>query len=118
MIVLIVLTMIRLHRPQGEVPGAIAILVKDGKIGYPIRAFGWADIAGKKPLETDSLVRIASMSKLVTTVAALQLYEKANSICTPSLDRSFEVKNQQFSRLGTRKNRRLSALNLRKKRSR
>ena len=61
---------------RGEVPGAIAILVKDGKIGYH-KAFGWADIASKKPLETDSLVRIASMSKLVTTVAALQLYEKS-----------------------------------------
>ena len=59
---------------RGEVPGAIAILVKDGKIGYH-KAFGWANIASKKPLETDSLVRIASMSKLVTTVAALQLYE-------------------------------------------
>ena len=29
---------------RGEVPGAIAILVKDGKIGYH-KAFGWADIA-------------------------------------------------------------------------
>ena len=59
-----------------EVPGAVGILIKDGKIGYH-KAFGWADIESKKPLKKDTLFRIASMSKLITTVAALQLFEKA-----------------------------------------
>ena len=60
-----------------EVPGAVGILIKDGKIGYH-KAFGWADIESKKPLKKDTLFRIASMSKLITTVAALQLLEKAD----------------------------------------
>ena len=30
-----------------EVPGAVGILIKDGKIGYH-KAFGWADIESKK----------------------------------------------------------------------
>ena len=59
-----------------EVPGAVVILIKDGKIGYH-KAFGWSDIESKKPLKKDTLFRIASMSKLITTVAALQLFEKA-----------------------------------------
>ena len=59
-----------------EVPGAVGILIKDGKIGYH-KAFGWADIESKKTLKKDTLFRIASMSKLITTVAALQLFEKA-----------------------------------------
>ena len=59
-----------------EVPGAVGILIKDGKIGYH-KAFGWADIESKKPLKKDTLFRMASMSKLITTVAALQLFEKA-----------------------------------------
>ncbi|MED5453749.1 MAG: serine hydrolase domain-containing protein, partial [Verrucomicrobiota bacterium] len=59
-----------------EVPGAVGILIKDGKIGYH-KAFGWADIETKKPLKKDTLFRSASMSKLITTVAALQLFEKA-----------------------------------------
>ncbi len=61
---------------RNEVPGAVGILIKDGKIGYH-KAFGWADIESKKPLKKDTLFRIASMSKLITTVAALQLFEKA-----------------------------------------
>ena len=44
-----------------EVPGAVGILIKDGKIGYH-KAFGWADIESKKPLKKDTLLRIASMS--------------------------------------------------------
>ena len=61
---------------RGEVPGAVALLMKDGKIGYH-KAFGWATVESKRPLKENSLFRIASMSKLITTVAALQLYEKA-----------------------------------------
>ena len=59
---------------RNEVPGAVAILIRKGKIGYH-KAFGWADIESKKPLEKDALFRIASMSKLITTVGALQLFE-------------------------------------------
>ena len=60
---------------RGEVPGAVAILIKNGRIGYH-KAFGWTDVATKKPLNKNSLFRIASMSKLITTVGALQVYEK------------------------------------------
>ena len=35
-----------------EVPGAVGILIKDGKIGYH-KAFGWADIESKKTLKKD-----------------------------------------------------------------
>jgi CubicO group peptidase (beta-lactamase class C family) len=62
---------------RSEVPGAVAILIKNGKIGYH-KAFGWADIDSRKPVEKRSLFRIASMSKLITTVAALQLFEKGH----------------------------------------
>ena len=69
-------TMIQGCVDRKEVPGAVGILIKDGKIGYH-KAFGWADIESKKTLKKDTLFRIASMSKLITTVAALQLFEKA-----------------------------------------
>ena len=92
---------------RGEVPGAIAILVKDGKIGYH-KAFGWADIASKKSLKKNSLIRIASMSKLVTTVAALQIYEKSRynmytelgsilpEFKNPTVLESWDEENQAF----------------------
>ena len=60
-----------------EVPGAVAILVKNGRIGY-YKSFGLADIDSQKPMGKEAMFRIASMSKLITTVAALQLYEQGH----------------------------------------
>ena len=69
-----------------EIPGAVAILLKDGQIGY-YRAFCWADLDTKKPMEKDALFRVASMSKLITTVATLQIYEKGHyDMGTPLAD--------------------------------
>ena len=62
---------------QQEVPGAVAILVKNGRIGY-FKSFGFADIDSQKPMGKTAMFRIASMSKLITTVAALQLYERGH----------------------------------------
>jgi len=62
---------------QQEVPGAVAILVKNGRIGY-FKSFGSADIDSQKPMDKAAMFRIASMSKLITTVAALQLYEQGH----------------------------------------
>jgi len=59
----------------GEVAGTVAIIARNGIIGYH-KAFGQADIAKAKPMEKSSLFRIASMSKLVTVVGALILFEK------------------------------------------
>lgn len=60
---------------SGEVAGTVAIIAKDGAIGYH-KAFGQADIAAAKPMQKNSIFRIASMSKLVTVVCALMLYER------------------------------------------
>jgi CubicO group peptidase (beta-lactamase class C family) len=62
---------------QGEVAGTVALIARDGIIGYH-KAFGQADIANNKPMERSSLFRIASMSKLMTVVGALILFEKGH----------------------------------------
>jgi CubicO group peptidase (beta-lactamase class C family) len=61
----------------GEVAGTVALIAKDGVIGYH-KAFGQADIDEGKPMEKTSLFRIASMSKLITVVGALMLYEQGH----------------------------------------
>lgn len=60
---------------NGEVAGTVALIAKDGVIGYH-KAFGQADIANQKAMEKSSLFRIASMTKLVTVVGALILFER------------------------------------------
>ena len=57
-----------------EVAGAVTLIARLGRVGH-LEAVGWRDIADRAPMETDTLFRIASMTKAVTSVAAMQLYE-------------------------------------------
>lgn len=57
-----------------EVAGAVTLVARLGRVGH-LEAVGWRDIASGAPMETDTLFRIASMTKAVTSVAAMQLYE-------------------------------------------
>lgn len=59
----------------GKLPGAVALVARNGSIVYH-RSFGYADIASKKPMQNDSIFRIASMSKAVTSVGVMILYEQ------------------------------------------
>lgn len=59
----------------GKIPGAVALIMKDGDVAYH-KSFGLADIESETPMQTDSIFRIASMTKAVTTVAAMTLYER------------------------------------------
>lgn len=53
-------------------PDRSVILVKDNKIFYN-KAFGYADVQTKKPLQTDHIFRIASQTKAITSVAVMML---------------------------------------------
>jgi CubicO group peptidase (beta-lactamase class C family) len=59
---------------QGKFSGYVFMLARDGKIA-DWRAYGWQDIAAKTPMQKDSIVRIFSMSKLITSTAVLKLME-------------------------------------------
>ncbi len=59
----------------GKLPGAVALIVRDGKTVYH-KSFGYADIASQTVMQKDSIFRIASMSKAITTVGVMQLYEQ------------------------------------------
>lgn len=59
----------------GRLAGAVMIVRRDGE-DVMLKAYGNQDQEGKVPMRTDAIFRIASMSKAVTTVAALMLYEE------------------------------------------
>lgn len=59
----------------GKLPGAVAMVVRDGQIVYH-KSFGLADIATKTPMRNDTIFRIASMTKAVTSVGVMSLYEQ------------------------------------------
>jgi CubicO group peptidase (beta-lactamase class C family) len=59
-------------RSDGLVPGAVVAIAKGGKLAY-LQAIGFQDRAKTKPMKTNSIFWIASMSKPVTSVAAMIL---------------------------------------------
>jgi CubicO group peptidase (beta-lactamase class C family) len=59
---------------RGQISGAVAMVERDGEIQYR-GAFGFADLSSKAPISEASIFRVASMSKPVTSVAALMLME-------------------------------------------
>ena len=58
-----------------ELAGAV-MLVADKQKTLAVAAVGWADIAAKKPMRTDSLFWIASQSKPMTTAALMMLVDE------------------------------------------
>jgi CubicO group peptidase (beta-lactamase class C family) len=60
---------------EGKVPGIVALVLRDGKPVYE-RAVGWADLENKKPMRMDTIFRVASHTKTLTSVAALMLIEE------------------------------------------
>src|SRR4051812_30678763 len=55
-----------------RVAGATALVSRRGKVLYE-SAVGWQDAEAKKPMKTSTIFRIASMTKPVTSVAAMML---------------------------------------------
>ena len=65
---------------NGDIPGAVVTVVKDGQV-VTARGYGWADTgaSGGQPVAVDpqkSLFRVASVSKIPTSIAAMQLVEQ------------------------------------------
>jgi len=65
---------------QGEVdrkaiPGATVLISRDGKVVYE-RVFGFQDREKNLPMKTDTIFRIASMTKPITSVAVMMLAEE------------------------------------------
>jgi CubicO group peptidase (beta-lactamase class C family) len=66
---------IQRHIQAGDIASAVTLVARRGRVAH-LEAFGHLDVESKKPAATDSLFRIASMSKPVTGVAILMLLEE------------------------------------------
>lgn len=60
---------------SGDVAGVVSLVWRRGETAY-WEPLGWRDDAERLPMERDTLFRIASMTKPVTSVAALMLIEQ------------------------------------------
>jgi len=80
---------------DGRVAGGVALVARHGKIVY-LKAVGMADRDAKKPMRTDSIFRICSMTKPITSVAVMMLYEEGRFMLNqPVSDLIPEFKNMK-----------------------
>ncbi len=78
---------------DGRIAGATSLVARHGRIAY-FKAFGMGDRDTKKPMRTDSIFRICSMSKPITSVAVMMLYEEGRfTLGEPVSDFIPEFKN-------------------------
>ncbi len=60
---------------DGKLPGVSVMVMRRGQIAY-FAATGHADIGRRAPMQADTIVRVYSMTKPLTSVAVMLLYEE------------------------------------------
>jgi CubicO group peptidase (beta-lactamase class C family) len=60
---------------EGRIAGTVTLVARDGRVAF-FEAAGRADVENGLPMQKDSIFRIASQSKAVTSVATMMLVEE------------------------------------------
>lgn len=60
---------------NNKVAGAVALIARNGKIVYH-KGIGYSDIKEKRKMQPNTIFRIASQTKAITSVAVMMLYEE------------------------------------------
>jgi CubicO group peptidase (beta-lactamase class C family) len=68
-------TALQRYVDEQRVAGIVALVVRDGRPVYQ-KALGWSDREAGRRMEPDTIFRIASQTKAITSVAILQLAEE------------------------------------------
>ncbi len=80
---------------KGKVPNVVTFIARHGKIVHH-KAYGYSDIDSKTPVTLNSIYRIASQTKALTSVGLMKLYEKGLFLLDdPISDYIPEFKNPQ-----------------------
>ena len=68
---------------NGKIPCALTMIARRGKLVH-FEKFGMQDIAAAKPVEFDTIFRLYSMTKPITSIAVMMLYEEGHfQLTTP-----------------------------------
>jgi CubicO group peptidase (beta-lactamase class C family) len=66
---------LRRYVDSKKMAGAVVAVARHGKLAY-LRAVGFMDVDSAKPMQTDAIFRIMSMTKPIVTVGAMRLIER------------------------------------------
>ena len=75
---------------KGRLPGAVIAIARKGKLVY-YETFGFRDKAGNVAMTKDTIFNIASMTKPMVALAALQLHERGQLLIDDPLSKYFPV---------------------------
>ena len=68
---------------NGKIPCALTMIAREGRLVH-FEKFGMQDIAAAKPVEFDTIFRLYSMTKPITSIAVMMLYEEGHfQLTTP-----------------------------------
>jgi CubicO group peptidase (beta-lactamase class C family) len=86
---------------RGTRAGAITLIARNGRIA-DLKACGYRDTGRKLSMQTDTICRIWSMTKVITSVAAMMLVEEGRmALADPVHDYIPELKSVRVLRSGT-----------------
>ena len=68
---------------NGKIPCALTMIAREGRLVH-FEKFGMQDIAAAKPIEFNTIFRLYSMTKPITSIAVMMLYEEGHfQLTTP-----------------------------------
>lgn len=73
--------MLKQYVEEGRIAGVVALVLQKGETVYE-GVYGWSDKEAKRPMAPDTLFRIASQTKALTSAAILQLAEEGKLLLT------------------------------------
>jgi CubicO group peptidase (beta-lactamase class C family) len=78
---------------RGEVPGTVSLVARRGHVVH-LEAQGLMDLESRAPMRADSIFRIASMTKPITSIAVMMLLEEGKYLLTDPVSKFIpEFKN-------------------------
>lgn len=79
-------TVLQQYVDENRLAGAVALVLQDGKPVYE-RAFGWSDKEAGRRMTTNTVFRIASQTKAITSTAILALVEEGKIVISDPVSR-------------------------------
>ena len=82
---------------QGDIAGAVTLVARKGRIAH-LEAQGVMDLDTKQPMKTDSIFRLASMTKPITSLAIMMLHEEGRFLLNDPISKWLpEFKHMQVA---------------------
>ncbi len=89
--------LVQAHIDRRQIPGAVTLVARRGKIAH-FEALGMMNIEAGKPMQRDTIFRIASMTKPITSVAVMMLQQEGHLLLTDPISKFIpEFKNPKVA---------------------